>query len=94
MNCYVDKPTRSIADLCDYYGRGLLLTRINVPKASRGQGHARALLERILDDADRERVTIFLEISPSDGLNFAQLEAWYLRHGFVECAGFYCRTPK
>ena len=96
-SCYVDKATRSIADLCDYYGQGLLLTRINVPKASRGQGHARKLLARILADADAEGIALFLEISPSDGLSFAQLEAWYLRHGFKEVKEpgmLYCRAPR
>lgn len=80
--CYVDAPTRSIADLCEY-GTGMLLTRINVPREHRGKGHARALLKRILDDADNEGVTLWLEISPSDGLDYDQLEAWYRRRGFV-----------
>jgi predicted GNAT family acetyltransferase len=93
-SCYVHESTRSIADLCDYYGQGLLLTRINVPKASRGQGHARNLLTRILKDADTERVTLFLEISPSDGLDFFELEAWYMRNGFKRHGGLYRRLPQ
>lgn len=92
-SCYVDKATRSIADLCDYYGKGMLLTRINVPKASRGKGHASALLTRILDDADEEGVTLFLEISPSDGLDYSQLEAWYHRHGFKSIGLLLRRKP-
>lgn len=91
--CYIDKETRSIADLCDYDGRGMLLTRINVPKAARGRGHARRLLDRILEDADHFRVTLFLEISPSDGLDFDQLEAWYMRHGFERYDDYYRRRP-
>lgn len=93
-SCYVIKEHRAIADLCDYYGKGLILTRINVPKASRGSGVARQLLATILADADRESVTLFLEISPSDGLNFSQLEAWYKRHGFINLGGVYYRKPK
>lgn len=93
-SCYVDPATRSIADLCDYYDQGMLMTRINVPKAHRGQGHARALLARILADADAERVTLFLEISPSDGLNYRELEAWYLRHGFTPYVGVFVRKPR
>jgi GNAT superfamily N-acetyltransferase len=96
QSCYVDEKTRSIADLCDYYGHGMLLTRINVPKASRGRGHARALLRRILEDADAFGVTLFLEISPSDGLGFAELEAWYKRNGFheIRASGLYRRRPQ
>lgn len=94
-SCYVIKEHRAIADLCDYYGKGLILTRINVPKASRGRGVARQLLATILADADRENVTLFLEISPSDGLSFSQLEAWYKRHGFIKFGWHaYCREPK
>lgn len=83
-NCYVDKETNSIADLSlleddDLY----LLTRINVPRQHRGKGHGSKLLRRILEDADRERSTIVLEIAPSDGLNHDQLKSWYERHGFV-----------
>lgn len=82
-SCYVDKEHRAIADLCDYYGKGMLLTRINVPMKSRGQGIARKLFAEILADADKEHVTLYLEISPSDGLNYKELEMWYKRHGFI-----------
>ena len=93
--CYVDEGSRSIADLCDYYGKGMLLTRINVPQPVRGRGHARDLLARILRDADEEGVTLYLEILPSGGLTYYELEGWYLRAGF-RCVveGFYRRKPQ
>lgn len=94
--CYVIKEHRAIADLCDYYGKGMYITRINVPVASRGQGVARALLQIILDEADREGVRLYLEIAASDGLDRDQLEAWYERHGFSQdrCMGFFIRRPQ
>jgi GNAT superfamily N-acetyltransferase len=95
-NCYVRKlsPTKiAIADLCDYYGKGLIITRINVPKEFRGQGVARGILKEICDDADRESVTLFLEILESDGLRYYELENWYLRAGFKHWKGIYRRLP-
>lgn len=100
-NCYISQLSLSsiaIADLCDYGGlvggaEGLILTRINVPREYRGKGEGTDLLKRILADADRDKVTLYLEISPSDGLNWEQLEAWYLRHGFKKWHGIYRRLP-
>lgn len=83
-NCFVDYETRAIADLCDYYGKGLIITRINVPKAARGKGIGTKLLLEILKEADESRTTLYLEIQSSDGLDRDQLEAWYERHGFKQ----------
>lgn len=83
--CYVIKEHRAIADLVDATGafnEGLLLTRINVPKKSRTQGIGTKLLQQICEDADREGVTLYLEVSPSDGLTADQLTAWFKRHRF------------
>lgn len=97
QSCYIIKvgPMRiAIADLCDYYGKGLIITRINVPRDYRGQGHARELLRQITADADKTHTTLFLEIMSSDGLNYDQLEAWYKRAGFRSWHGIYKRKPK
>lgn len=95
--CYVDYETRSIADLCDSREMGLrsgmVITRINVPKESRGKGYGRKLLQQIIDDADAEGVYLYLEILASGGLIHDQLEAWYLRHGFKWTGGVYRRIP-
>lgn len=84
----------AILDNCDYYNMGRIITRINVPRDYRGKGHARELLRQICADADLEQVNLWLEISPSDGLDYAQLEAWYLRHSFKNLGGIYRRKPQ
>lgn len=84
----------AVLDCCDYYNEGMIITRINVPQAFRGQGHARELLRRVCADADLEGVTLWLEISSSDGLDYDQLEAWYVRHGFKPLGGIYRRKPQ
>jgi predicted GNAT family N-acyltransferase len=93
-SCYVDYEHRAIADICEFDGIGQVITRINVPISSRGQGVARRLLAQILKDADESKTTLFLEISPSDGLSFEQLKAWYARHGFERWKGLYRRLPR
>ena len=59
-----------------------MINRINVPREFRGRGIASTLLKRILADADREGATVGLGISPSDGLSYKELKAWYERYGF------------
>jgi ribosomal protein S18 acetylase RimI-like enzyme len=85
--CYADKTTRAIADLFEGDAMGFnapsyVISRINVPKKHRGQGRATALLKQIMADADREGVTLYLEVTPSGGLDLDQLTRWYQRHGF------------
>lgn len=85
-NCFVIPEHRAIADLVPGHEMGLpgyIITRINVPKASRKQGIGSRLLNAIIDEADRQREHLWLEIQPSDGLNYEELEAWYMRHGFI-----------
>lgn len=85
--------TLAVLDVTEYYDRGYIITRINVPVAHRGKGHASALLRECCDEADREGTTLWLEIAESDGLNYNQLEAWYKRYGF-RGFGIYRRRPK
>lgn len=63
-----------------------------------GKGHGTALLQKILRVADRLGTTLYLEATPfwrknkgnawcfetirEGGLNKAQLQAWYAKHGF------------
>ena len=96
-NCYIIRLSSyriAIADLTDYYNEGMMLTRINVPKEFRNIKYGTELLGAILTDADKDKVTLFLEISPSDGLDYDQLERWYLNHGFKHWKGIYRRKPK
>ena len=103
--CYVDKATRTIADLCvssPHSGhipklRGFIITRINVPIKSRGQGHGSKILQCIVRDADRMQVVLHLEVFASGALSEKQLRAWYSRYGFENngvVEGIMTRLPK
>lgn len=83
----------AVADLVDYDDTTKLITRINVPKEYRSTGVGSQLLQQIVHDADEEGITLLLEIVPSDGLNFQQLELWYKRYGFKKEDGMYRRAP-
>lgn len=74
---------------------GTCITSIEV-REERGQGHARALLKQITDDADLEGVTLVLSIEPDGtGLDARALKRWYERAGFTHQPGdFWLRTPK
>lgn len=93
-SCYVDYTTRSIADLVDYYGLGMLITRINVPPKERGKGAGAKLLKAILADADRTYTTLFLEVVPTGEMTEEQLTGWYGRHGFKYWKGVFRRQPR
>ena len=85
-NCYYQKlenpPGLAVLDLVDYYGEGLMITRINVPTSHRGKGIGSRLLREALADADAEGITLWLEILAYGGLTNDQLRSWYERHGF------------
>ncbi len=72
----------AILDLTNYYNKGLIITRINVPDEHRGKGIGSQLLKSCCAAADEEGVDLWLEIAPTDGLDFHQLELWYTRHNF------------
>lgn len=85
-------------DTTDYYPDGVvwggrMITRINTPSKYRGLGFATQVLKACLFDADLHNTKLYLEIQSSDGLNYKQLEAWYLRYGFKEWYGIYLRKP-
>lgn len=78
----LDDVSLAVVDTTDYYGHGVIITRVNVPRKHRGQGVGTKILKMLLADADKHGVTLWLEISASDGLTWEQLEAWYKKHGF------------
>jgi GNAT superfamily N-acetyltransferase len=84
----------AILDTVDYYGRGRIITRINVPVEFTGKGHGRDLLAQVIADADRDGVTLFLEIFSTGAMLYDELEAWYMRHGFKRWKGVYRRVPE
>ncbi len=72
----------AVVDLVEYDDQGYIITRVNVPQSHRGKGIARELMAEVIAEADRTGTTLFLEIQPSDGLNYEQLRSWYRRLGF------------
>ena len=87
------KPVVAILD-CSAYEGGYMIHRINVPKRHRRFGHGTALLQEAITDADTEGAKLYLGLSPSDGMDFDELECWYKKHGFVELEdGMYIREP-
>lgn len=61
-----------------------LLTSVEVEPQKRGQGHARALMQRVLAEADRFHATLYLTIQPDGtGLGYHELLNWYERLGFT-----------
>jgi len=89
----IDDVSLAVADLCDYYSIGLIITRINVPAKHRNKGIGSALLKEITAAADASNTTLYLEIAPSGDLDYEQLEEWYKRHGFKPWKGIYRRRP-
>lgn len=107
-SCYIDFETRTIADLMPLEipnipptlpltTHGWMLTRINVPAMSRGQGFGSRMLKAVLADADRLGEIIYLDILPTGPLGYEDLKAWYQRHGFRLRSGpgaSYKRLPR
>lgn len=79
---YIDMESRTIADLVEIEPGYYLITRINVPKASRGHGLASKLLKEILEDADAEGAVLEIHPMSSGGLTRKELVSWYRRYGF------------
>ena len=61
---------------------GYILHMIEVPRAARGQGHGRSLLDQVLKEADNEGVVLLLAPEAGGGLTQDQLISWYYRKGF------------
>lgn len=73
----------AIADLTELEG-GFYINRINVPEQFRGQRIGARLLKMVLDDADKEGVTLFIDISPYGKMTHDDLRQWYERNGFKQ----------
>jgi GNAT superfamily N-acetyltransferase len=83
--CYIDRDTRAIVDLTpNESGTAFTINRVNVPRHLRRKGHARRLLAKVLEDADREGIVLALWILPSGDMTFDQLHSWYEKLGFVD----------
>jgi len=76
-----------------------VITRVITPHAKRGKGQASEAMRATCRDADREGVTLLLEVQPygDGGLSIKQLKAWYSRLGFKESyggSGLMMRKPR
>lgn len=90
-----DDTNLAILDLCDYYERGKMITRINVPVKFRGQGFGRRLLVMALFQSKYHKIDLFLEVGAYGRIGFDmnrdQLIRWYERYGFESYRGIYRR---
>lgn len=90
--CFIIKLDRmriAIADVspadfgCDLAAEKIYdINRINVPAAFRGQGHGTVLLKQIIEEAEKDGVTLRLHVFASGALTTGQLNRWYKRYGF------------
>lgn len=84
QHIYVDVAAHATANLIDLNQGTFLLSGIEVRQPNRGQGHGGRLLKKVLNEADREQVTLLLLVEPDGtGLDTAQLTRWYTKHGFT-----------
>lgn len=53
-------------------------------RRNNGEGHASAVLKKVCEDADREGITLILQVAPDDDCRMTeyQLADWYGRNGF------------
>jgi predicted GNAT family acetyltransferase len=65
----------------------LEISKIETPQQLRGQGLADRKLQSIIDQADREGLTLALTPSNAFGASKGRLAKWYARHGFVPNKG-------
>jgi GNAT superfamily N-acetyltransferase len=102
LTTYVDTQTRTIADVVPLQDldpsvpEGIyLITRINVPHLHRGKGFGTKILQRVIEDADREGVTLYVTPMSSGRWSNSTLRAWYARHGFTSISEEYMgRVPR
>ncbi|MFD5451626.1 MULTISPECIES: GNAT family N-acetyltransferase [Streptomyces] len=96
---YYDLETSAIVNLFFTEGEKMaIVSSVRVLEAKRGNGYARALMAKVLEDADREGVALYLGIEPDgtrDALTYTQLREWYERCGFEEeDENFFVRQPR
>lgn len=64
----------------------LLILRLFVKKEYRGKGLAKQIMSSVCNDADKEKITLFIEPIPYDeiGLNEKELISFYKKLGFID----------
>lgn len=86
----------AVIDLTNYYRKGLIITRINVPFEHRRKGIGTLLLNRCCKAADTSNVKLFLEIASYGEMDKEALENWYRSYGFKplrRCPSLFIRRP-
>lgn len=90
----IDSISLAILDVVDCEDGVFHITRISVPEKHRGRGFGSKVLRECTEDADRESVTLSLEVLTSGDMTEDDLRAWYARHGFVPYMDVMYREPK
>ena len=76
----VASPTGLPSEMQDHV-RELIDVQSNNPR----KGHATALLNNVCKEADRDWLTLMVQVKPfDDGMGMDKLRRWYGRFGFVE----------
>lgn len=78
----------------NYHNNGRIITNIQVPSKFRNKGIGTKLLEEICQDADKDKVVLWLEIQYRGGLSSSQLAIWYKKFRFRDLGGIYARPFK
>lgn len=61
----------------------VIVSRVRSSSAARGQGWVKQLLKELCDDADKEQITLVLEVVPEDSsISYDRLEKLYESFGF------------
>lgn len=64
------------------WGQPVILTRVWVMDRYRGQGHGKALLKAITNQADRENKDLLLSVQPDPDMDFNRIVKLYESFGF------------
>ena len=92
-----DKESGAAVDVMPWYGR---LHLSSIRSLKRGEGNASYALNKVIELADKNNLTIELDPKPFktgiEGKDFTlkQLKAWYKRHGFKEEGARMVREPQ
>lgn len=94
---YRDRRTRGVAKLSlSLIYDGYEIKSLTVKKCGRRGGTR--IMNKILNDADRESFTLYLVVVPSGPMDEKQLRAWYQRLGFENYGSIWMRripyTPR
>lgn len=91
---FIDRETRSIANLSLLPNGEWELSRISVPAPHRGKGIGRRLMAEVLAEVDAAGVDLYLDINPYGDMDYKALAAWYARLGFRKQGVRWRREPR